>query len=287
MYAQKNIIPDTLSATAVVISRHRILDMCENYGEKHPELQLVKKCMSHPDKQNTAVCEWIVMCNELQECLQKEGFHKDAYALEVFAGGFKAFEKKGYSTEQRTAMIKKRTEYVDSLLGNRVYDPMLANQSHVAGMSSLLLQALRYNGDGRIAILEEFPDLIHTLCEQALGSNGVELQFSSLREHSGYEPDPQTAVRHLTTMVRMAALRTDPDSSISLYQSRSRNYPIQKLMKEESKWRDPSQQDNEYKFAQAEASRITRGRGDIARATNKAAVLAGTTNALDVARIGR
>ena len=123
--------------------------------------------------------------------------------------------------------------------------------------------------------------------EQALGSNGVELQFSSLREHSGYEPDPQTAVRHLTTMVRMAALRTDPDSSISLYQSRSRNYPIQKLMKEESKWRDPSQQDNEYKFAQAEASRITRGRGDIARATNKAAVLAGTTNALDVARIGR
>ena len=84
--------------------------------------------------------------------------------------------------EERTALLRDRTELLVSLFGNRQYEPSEANQSHVAGFSGVLLNAWISNAHAREGLLNQHPSLRATLYERHLGTDMVELVFSALMQ---------------------------------------------------------------------------------------------------------
>jgi len=263
--------------TQVALSKERILEVCDlDVNKGNEKLQLIKKAICHPDTQNTAVCEWIVMCPELPAALRKEGHFKDAVILELFGAGFEAFEKKGYTVEERTSMLMARNDLIASLYGNRLFDPDLAGDGHVAGLTRQMLLAMHYNGDCRSILLELYPQLSEdgALCEQSLGSNGCETFFSVMQNHIGYDPPPHVALAALLNIIRRNNMLTDPDAP-NLPMSCAKRYPHKKHMETASIHSDPNQREVEMAFALSEVIRTTRKRGSTARDVNVSRVLRG------------
>jgi hypothetical protein len=138
--SQREHAVDSDDAKAVVVSRHRILEVCASVG---PELDSVKKALLHPDTQNTAVCEHLAMDALLQEKLRAAGYEKDALVLKLIGEGFAAFEHCGSTTEERMQKLSARRDLLVSLYGHRIYHPYMAEQSRSAQRATASLGVQR------------------------------------------------------------------------------------------------------------------------------------------------
>ena len=225
-------------AKGLALSRSVLLDTCDKHAD---HLQDIRHAILHPDSMNTAVCELMLRSEPLRKCLIEEGHVKEAEILKILGGAFIAFEQSGLDAATRDRLIQRQSDLVSGLFNNRLLDPVMAKDSHVAGMSRQLLYALRCNGDARKALMARYPEL--NICEQTLSSNECENLFSIINCHArqgGHHPGGEKTSRLMETVVRkQSIIRNQEEHGITIGVSNSNPYP-QRMSLDNPTWNDGS-----------------------------------------------
>ena len=83
-------------------------------------------------------------------------------------------------------------------------------------VGSVLVNALLANVDARSHLLKRYPELYGKLNEYALDTDDLEFLFSALALRAGWNCPAVQQLRLLRSIRRLAHLRSDPNSGISL-----------------------------------------------------------------------
>jgi len=268
-------------ANGLAISRQALLATCAARGE---DLKLERDCIVHADAMDKGVCECFMSSQLLFTALEERGHYKEAHVLRAIIGGFDAFDVPGYTAEKRTEMLQQQTDMIDSLFGNRQFDPCHATQGNVAGIPSTILTALRYKADARDALRALHPE--YELCEKMLGSNACENVFSLLIGSVGYKAFAEIMERHLKSVYRKEDMARNPNIGFSIPVSTGQRYPVNRD-KRLRDWDDGSKvgpsdeaqaaRDKAIQKRRTEGARKTRTRGDLPRQVAKSKGRAGPT----------
>ena len=113
----------------------------------------------------------------------------------------------------------------------------LTSNKRVGGLPRLLVNALLCNIDARIHLLERHPALSNCLVEYMLDTDDIEFNFSALAKRATWNAPAEQQLRLLRSIRRLARLRRDKNSGVSLQHSKHRKYgPERRSLKRGAEW---------------------------------------------------
>ena len=157
--------------------------------------------------------------------------YRTAETLGVFGAAHEAMNMPGIGPDERTESLQLLSKHLIAAYGAAYHTVSgLASSSRVAGLPRVLVNALLANVDARSHLLKRYPELYGKLNEYALDTDDLEFLFSALALRAGWNCPAVQQLRLLRSIRRLAHLRSDPNSGISLPHSQHAKYGTERCI---------------------------------------------------------
>ena len=169
----------------------------------------------------------VLLNEDLRRRLKELHHYGTVEALEVFGAAHEAFNMPGIEPDCRTERLAKLKKHLQAAYGKEYHTVAgltAAAHDKVAGLPRVLVNALLSNIDARTHLLKRFPQLYGKLNEYSLDTDDLEFLFSALALRAKWNCPTMQQLRLLRSIRRLAHLRTDPNSKVSIPHSQHQKY---------------------------------------------------------------